>query len=316
VRFSGETFGCSVAYSCDFSRKDPQKMNTSVFNKNNVKTVVLLSSLAGALVVFGGAFGGRTGASIGLMIGLVMVGGSYWFSDRLAVRAAGAVELPDGELPTLRADLEAMSSRAGIIIPRLFVSPSMQPNAFATGRNEKHAVVCVTQGLLQVLDRNEVNGVVAHELGHIKHRDILIGSIAAAIATGITYMAQMAMFAGMFGGDDEDRPNPLAMLLMMLLAPLAASLIQASLSRSREFEADRAGAEISGNPQYLANALQKIEAYAKRVPMDINPAQASAYIVNPLTGRKVQFARLFMTHPPTEDRIAALLGESSHAGIS
>jgi heat shock protein HtpX len=292
-------------------------MNTSVFNKNNLKTVVLLSSLAGALVVFGGAFGGRAGAIIGLMIGLVMVGGSYWFSDKLAVRAAGAVELPNGELPTLRADLEAMSTRAGIATPRLFVSPSMQPNAFATGRNEKHAVVCVTQGLLQVLDRNETNGVVAHELGHIKHRDILIGSIAAAIATGITYMAQMAMFAGMFGGgDDEDRPNPIAMILMMLLAPLAASLIQASLSRSREFEADRAGAEISGDPRYLAGALQKIEMYAKRVPMDINPAQASAYIVNPLTGRKLQFARLFMTHPPTEDRIAALLGNSSHARIS
>jgi heat shock protein HtpX len=205
-----------------------------------------------------------------------------------------------------------MSTRAGILTPRLFISPSMQPNAFATGRNEKHAVVCVTQGLLQVLDRNEVNGVVAHELGHIKHRDILIGSIAAAIATGITYMAQMAMFAGMFGSsDDEDRPNPLAMILMMLLAPLAASLIQASLSRSREFEADRAGAEISGNPQYLASALQKIESYASRVPMNINPAQASAYIVNPLTGRNVQFARLFMTHPPTADRVAALLGTSA-----
>ncbi len=288
-------------------------MNTSVFNKNNLKTVALLSSLAGALVVFGGAFGGRAGASIGLMIGLFMVGSSYWFSDKLAVRAAGAEELPIGQLPNLRADLEAMSARAGIMTPRLFISPSMQPNAFATGRNEKHAVVCVTQGLLQVLDRNEVNGVVAHELGHIKHRDILIGSIAAAIATGITYMAQMAMFAGMFGSssDDEDRPNPLAMILMMLLAPLAASLIQASLSRSREFEADRAGAEISGNPQYLASALQKIESYASRVPMNINPAQASAYIVNPLTGRNVQFARLFMTHPPTADRVAALLGTSA-----
>jgi heat shock protein HtpX len=292
-------------------------MNTSVFNKNNLKTVALLSSLAGALVVFGGAFGGRSGASIGLIIGLVMVGGSYWFSDKLAVRAAGAVELPIGELTSLRADLEAMSARAGITTPRLFISPSMQPNAFATGRNEKHAVVCVTQGLLHVLDRDEVNGVVAHELGHIKHRDILIGSIAAAIATGITYMAQMAMFAGMFGSnDDEDRPNPLAMILMMLLAPLAASLIQASLSRSREFEADRAGAEISGNPQHLASALQKIEAYAKQVPMNINPAQASAYIVNPLTGRNVQFARLFMTHPPTEERIAALLGASTSTSTS
>ena len=182
-------------------------MNTSVFNKNNLKTVALLSSLAGALVVFGGAFGGRAGASIGLLIGLAMVGSSYWFSDKLAVRAAGAAELPVGELPNLRADLEAMASRAGITTPRLFISPSMQPNAFATGRNEKHAVVCVTQGLLHVLDRDEVNGVVAHELGHIKHRDILIGSIAAAIATGITYMAQMAMFIAQSTDDAREGPR-------------------------------------------------------------------------------------------------------------
>ena len=280
-----------------------------ILNKNNLKTVCLLASLSGALVLIGRAVGGQRGAAIGLLLGLVMVGGSYWFSDKLAVRAAGAQPVQADELPWLQSDLARLAGRAGIPTPRLYVSPSMQPNAFATGRNEKHAVVCVTSGLLHVLDREEVNGVVAHELGHIKNKDILIGSIAAAIATGITYIAQMAMFSAMFGGsDDEDAPNPIALILMTLLAPLAASLIQAALSRSREFEADRVGAEIVGDPTALARALAKIEAYAKQVPMNVNPAQASAYIVNPLTGRKMQFARLFMTHPPTDERIARLQG--------
>ncbi len=279
----------------------------NVFNKNNAKTVALLSTLTGALIVVGSLFGGRGGATIGLLLGLVMVGGSYWFSDKLAVRAAGAQPADSSELAWLRQDIERLAQRAGIATPRLYVSPSMQPNAFATGRNEKHALVCVTAGLLQVLDRDEVAGVIAHELGHIKNRDILIGSVAAAIATGITYVAQMAMFSSMFGGsDDEDAPNPVALILMMLLAPLAASLIQAALSRSREFEADRVGAAIVGDGEALARALRKIETYATRVPMNINPAQASAYIINPLSGRHVQFARLFMTHPPTNERIARL----------
>ena len=279
-----------------------------MLNKNNLKTVVLLSSLAGALVTAGAVFGGRGGMFIGLFFGLAIVGGSYWFSDKLAVRAAGAQPVGANELQWLQQDLEEMSKRAGITTPRLFVSPSLQPNAFATGRNEKVAVVAVTAGLVQVLDRAEVRGVVAHELGHIKNRDILIGSIAAAIATGITAIGNMAMFAGMMGGDDEDRPNPIAMIAMMMLAPIAASLIQMALSRSREFEADRVGAEIAGDPHALANALAKIEAYAKRVPMNVSPSQASAWIVNPLTGRQVRFANLFMTHPPTADRIAKLTG--------
>ncbi len=285
---------------------------TSAFNKNNAKTAVLLATLGGALVVAGSAFGGRGGASIGVILGLAMVGGSYWFSDKLAVRAAGAQPIGEGQLLWLQSDLAHMSERAGLPVPRLYISPSMQPNAFATGRNEKHAVVCVTAGLLEVLDRDEVGGVVAHELGHIRNKDILIGSIAAAIATGITYIAQMAMFANLFGrSEDDEGTNPIVMILMMLLAPVAAGLIQAALSRSREFEADRVGAAIAGDPTSLARALSKIEAQAKRVPMHINPAQASAYIVNPLTGRNVQFSRLFMTHPPTEERVARLLGRTA-----
>jgi len=282
---------------------------SSAFNRNNVKTVALLASLGGALVVAGSAIGGRGGATLGLLLGLLMVGGSYWFSDKLAVRAAGAHPVESGALTWLQDDLAAMASRAGMTTPRLYLSPTMQPNAFATGRNETHAVVCVTEGLLQVLDRREVRGVVAHELGHIKNKDILIGSIAAAIATGITYIAQMAMWASVFGGgDDEDRPNPLALILLMVLAPLAASLIQMALSRSREFEADRVGAAIADDPGALASALTKIEAYAHRVPMHVQPSQASAWIINPLSGRNVQFARLFMTHPPTAERVARLLG--------
>ena len=280
---------------------------TSAFNKNNAKTVVLLATLGGALVTAGSLFGGRGGATIGLVLGLVMVGGSYWFSDKLAVRAAGAEPLPADQMQWLHADLATLSQRAGIPTPRLYLSPSMQPNAFATGRNEKHAAVAVTAGLLQVLERDEVSAVVAHEIGHIKNKDILIGSIAAAIATGITYIAHMAMFANMFGGgDDEDSPNPVAAILMMLLAPLAASLIQATLSRAREFEADRVGATLMGNGDSLASALRKIEAYAKRIPMNVAPTQASAYIINPLSGRKVQFANLFSTHPPTDERVARL----------
>ncbi len=277
-----------------------------MFSKNNLKTVALLSLLTGGLVTAGAALGGRSGLLIGTFLGFAMVGGSYWFSDKLAVRAAGAREVVPGELQWLQDDLAQMVARAGMKPPRLFISPSPQPNAFATGRNENHAVVAVTSGLLELLDRREVRGVVAHELGHIKNKDILIGSIAAAIATGISSLANMAMFAGMFGGNDEDRPNPFVLLLMMLVAPLAASIIQMALSRSREFEADSAGAAISGEPLALASALAKIEAYAARIPMRVKPAQAQAYIVNPLTGRNVQFANLFRTHPPTADRIDRL----------
>lgn len=273
---------------------------------NNLKTVALLGLLGGGLVTLGSAFAGRGGATIAAVLALLMVGGSYWFSDKLAVTAARARPVEPGELVWLQEDLAMMAQRAGLPLPRLYLSPSPQPNAFATGRNERKAVVAVTSGLLDVLDRREVRGVVAHELGHIKHKDILIGSVAAAIAMGISYVANMAMWAGVFGGDDEDRPNPIALLLVSLLAPVAAMIIQATISRAREYEADRSGAEISGDPTALASALAKIEASVKRVPMAVNPAQATSYIINPFTGRHVRFANLFQTHPPTEERIARL----------
>lgn len=279
-----------------------------MFWKNTAKTVLLLASIGG-LAVFVGSLFGPTGTILGLGIGLVMVGSSYWFSDKLAIRSAGARQVGPDDAPELYAVVAELVARAAIPMPRVFISPSPQPNAFATGRGPRNAAVCVTEGLLRFLDPAEVRGVLAHELGHVKHRDILIGSVAAAVATGISAIANLALFAGMFGGggsDDDDRPNPIMLLLLSMLAPMAASILQMALSRSREFEADRAGAELCGDPRPLASALRKIEAYARRVPMDLTPTQATAYIVNPLTGRTVSFGRLFLTHPPTEDRIARL----------
>jgi len=276
--------------------------------KNTLKTTVLLAAIGGLMVFVGSLFGPR-GTIIGLGFGLVAVGFSYWFSDKLAIAAAGAVEVGEAQAPQLHATVAELARRAAIPMPRVYLSPSVQPNAFATGRSPAHAAVCVTRGLLDALTPDEVRGVLAHEIGHVKHRDILIGSVAAAVATGIQALAQMAMFAGLFGGGGNDRDregNALTMLLLALLAPMAAGLLQMALSRSREFEADRAGAELCGDARPLADALRKIDAYARRVPMDVPPAQASAYIVNPLTGRQVNFARLFTTHPATEARIARL----------
>ena len=279
---------------------------------NTLKTVVLLSGLAGFMVLIGTMLGGMTGLVIGLLFGLGIVGASYWSSDKLAIKAARATEVAPGQLDWLREDLAEIARRANMPTPRLFISPDPQPNAFATGRNDKTAVVCVTAGLLQVLDRSEVRGVVAHEVAHIRNKDILIGSIAAAVATAISAIANLALFAGMFGGNsDEDGPNPAVTMLLAILAPIAAGLMQMALSRSREFEADRIGAELLGDPRPLASALAKLDRTSKQIPMDVDPAHATAYIVNPLTGRQADFTKLFMTHPPMEERIARLLGARS-----
>jgi heat shock protein HtpX len=279
--------------------------------KNMFKTTVLLAGIGGLLVVLGGMFGGRGGAMIGLLLGFGIVGFSYWKSDKLAIRAARAVPADEAQMPEYFAIVRELSEKMGIPMPTLYVSPEMQPNAFATGRNPEHAAVAVTQGILKVLTWEELRGVLAHELGHVKNRDILISSIAAAVAMGITLIAQMAQWAAIFGGgrsDDDDGANPIALLAMAFLAPLAAMVLQMALSRTREFEADRTGARLIGDGEPLAAALQKIEAYAHKVPMNIDPAHAQAFIVNPLTGRKVQFANLFRSHPPTEDRVARLRG--------
>jgi len=278
--------------------------------RNTLKTTILLAALGGVLVVVGGLFG-RGGALIGLFLGLVMVGGSYWFSDKLAIRAARAVPVSERQEPEYHAVVRELADKAGIPMPKLYVSPEQQPNAFATGRNPSHAAVCVNQGMLPPsFSWDELRGVLAHELGHVANRDILIGSVAAALAVGITALAQMLQFAALFGGfgsdDDDDRQNPIALLATIILAPLAAMLLQMALSRGREYGADRYGARLVGDGEPLARALAKLEAGAQTIPSSVDPAHAQAYIVNPLSGRRVTFKGLFMTHPPTEDRIRRL----------
>ena len=272
---------------------------------NTFKTFVLLAFL-GALFMGIGAIFGTGGLIIGAVLALAIVGGTYWFSDKIAVAAARAKPVSREEAPRLYEIVEDLARRDGIPMPRLYVSPEAQPNAFATGRGPNYAVVAVTQGILQVLDDDELRGVLAHELSHVRNRDILIGSVAAAVALMITFVARIAMFSAIFGGGDNEGGNVIGLLAMAILAPLAAGLLQMALSRSREYQADASGAHLIGDGEPLARALQKIEAAAKRTPMDVNPAEATAYIINPLSGRKVNFANLFSTHPPTEEPIPRL----------
>jgi heat shock protein HtpX len=272
---------------------------------NTFKTFVLLAGLGGLLVVIGGMIWGGTGAIIGGLIGLAFVGFSYWNSDKLAIRAAKAQPVTEEQMPEYYAIVRELTQKAGMPMPKLYVTPDPQPNAFATGRNPEHAAVAVTQGILRILDWDELRGVLAHEISHVGNRDILIGSVAAAIATGITAVATFLRFSAFFGGRDDDS-NPLALLAMAILAPLAAGLLQMALSRSREYEADRSGARLIGDGEPLARALQKLEVGARQNPMEIDPAHASAFIVNPLSGRKMSFANLWRTHPTTDDRVDRL----------
>ena len=277
--------------------------------RNTLKTAVLLGGLGGLMVAIGSLFG-RGGAIIGLGLGLLMVGFSFWKSDSLAIRAARAVPADEARFPEYHAIMRELATKAGMPMPKLYISPELQPNAFATGRSPEHAAVAITEGLLKVCTWDEIRGVLAHELSHVRNRDILIGSVAAAVATGISFVANMAMWGAMFGGgDDDEGGNPIALFATAILAPIAAGILQMALSRSREFEADRTGAALVGDGESLAQALEKLEAYAQRVPMDVPPAQAQAFIVNPLTGRQVSFANLFRTHPTTAERVARLRGQ-------
>lgn len=275
--------------------------------KNTMKTTVLMAAMGGLIMAIASRFG-QSGLMVGAVIALLMVGGSYWFSDKLAIAQAKAQPLDEAQAPELYAMVRQLCAVAEMQMPRLYLTPDQQPNAFATGRNERTAVVAVTQGLLQVLEPDEVRGVLAHELAHVKHRDILIGSVAAAMAMAITFVARMAMWGAMFGGssDRDDDRNPIAELALLLLAPIAASVIQMAVSRSREFEADRGAKQLIGTGEPLARALEKLDAYSKRIPMNIDPAQASAYIVNPLAGRNMSFKNWFSTHPSMEARIERL----------
>ncbi len=276
---------------------------------NNLKTAALLAGMGGLCMAVGSAFG-QGGLYIGLMIGLVFVGSSYWFSDKLAIMSARAKEVSEAEMPEFYSVVRDLTQRSQIPMPRLYVSPSPQPNAFATGRNPHHAAVCINQGLLQYLSWDEIRGVLAHEISHVHNRDILTSSVAAALAMGITSLARMAMWGAMLGGggNDDREGGLLGGLLMMILAPIAAMLLQMALSRNREFEADASGARLLGTGEPLASALEKLELGAQRIPVNVNPAQAQAYIVNPL--RTQSMARLFSTHPDTAERVARLRSQS------
>jgi heat shock protein HtpX len=279
-------------------------------SRNTIKTFVLLALLGGLFILVGELIAPRTGSLVGLALGLTMVGGTYWFSDRLAVRAAGARRVTAAEHHRLAAVVARLTERARLPMPELYVAPTAQPNAFATGRNPQHAAVCVTQGALDLLDDDELEGVLAHELSHVANRDVLIGSIAAAIAMALTLAARLALWGTLLGGGRGRRGNPIGLLAMSLLAPLAAMVMQLAISRSREFEADRSGADLLGTGEPLAGALARIDATARAVPMHVDPAHATAYIVNPLAGRRVAFANLFASHPPTAERIARLHAET------
>jgi len=274
---------------------------------NGVRTAVLLAGLGGLLVALGSAFG-EVGAAAGLLLGLGTVAGSYWFSDRLALAAAGAVPVGPDDFPLYHRIVRELTAEAGLPMPRLYVTPDAQPNAFATGRDPRHAAVAVTRGLLDLVDARELRAVLAHELAHVGNRDILLTSIAAALATGIGFVVNLAGMLPFFGASDDDEdPGPLAGLVAVLVAPVAAALLQLALSRSREYEADRTGADLSGDGYALASALAKIDRAARRLPMSVEPGQAPKYLVNPLTGRRAAWAALFTTHPPVEQRIARLL---------
>jgi heat shock protein HtpX len=275
---------------------------------NGMKTVLLLGALSGLLLVIGEVLAGSNGLMFGLIAAAAMNLGSYWFSDKIVLRMYRAQEVGP-EHPLYRIT-ERLARQGGLPMPKVYIIPDASPNAFATGRNPSHAAVAATQGIMQILSERELEGVIAHELAHVKHRDILISSIAATLAAAIMFAGRMAMYANMFGGgrhDDRDEgTNPIAMLAMMILAPMAAMLIQAAISRSREFSADAGGAAIAGNPYGLADALRKIDTASKRVPLDANPATAHMFIVKPFSGAGLM--SLFSTHPPTEARIQALMG--------
>jgi heat shock protein HtpX len=276
---------------------------------NIFKTGLLLAVLTAMLVLIGGAIGGQQGMVVAFVIALVMNFVSYWFSDKIVLAAYRAQPIDEASAPRLYAIVHRLATRAGVPMPRVYLIPSETPNAFATGRNPEHAVVAVTEGIMRILDEEELEGVLAHELSHVKNRDVLISTIAATLAGAITYLAHMAQWAAIFGGrgrdDEEGGTNPIAAMMLAILAPIAAMLVQMAVSRAREFQADATGARVAGKPWGLAKALEKLQMANQAVPMaDATPATAHLFIVNPLSGRTLM--KLFSTHPPLEERIARL----------
>ncbi len=275
---------------------------------NTVKTIGLMVFMTVLLVFVGAAIGGRGGMIMAFALATIMNLGSYWFSDKIVLRMYNAQPVTEAEAPELHAIVRSLVQKAGMPMPKVYIIPEETPNAFATGRNPEHAVVAVTHGIMRILTREELTGVIAHELAHIRHRDMLTGTIVATIAGAISMLAQMAQWALIFGGgrrDDDRDGSPIAALVMMIVAPIAAMLVQMAISRTREYEADKGGANLSGNPSWLANALLKLEKGSQIIPMeDAKPATAHMFIVNPLTGGGLM--KLFSTHPPIADRVKRL----------
>jgi heat shock protein HtpX len=281
---------------------------------NRIKSVMLLATLTALILWVGQTLGGQSGLMLGLIFAAVMNFGAYWWSDQIVLRMYGAQEVSPAQAPELWSIVRELAQRANLPMPRLYIIPEQAPNAFATGRNPENAAVAVTVGLLDMLDRQELAGVLAHELSHVKHRDTLIMTIAGSLAGAMSMIANMAMFSAMFGGgfsdDDDDGANPIGGLLGVLIAPIAASLIQMAISRSREFMADEEGAHLSRQPLALARALSKLEAWKQRLPMHAgSPATAHLFIVNPFTGGGL--INLFSTHPSTQERIERLQAMAS-----
>jgi heat shock protein HtpX len=276
---------------------------------NTIKTVGLMTLMMVLFVAIGGALGGRSGMVMAILFATVMNVGMYWFSDKLVLRMYHAQPVTEAEAPELHAIVRTLVQKAGMPMPKVYIIPEETPNAFATGRNPDHAVVAVTQGIMRILSREELSGVIGHELAHIKHRDMLTGTIVATMAGAISMLAQMAQWAMIFGGgsrrDDGEGGNPIVAIIMMIVAPIAAMLVQMAISRTREYDADKGGASLCGNPTWLANALLKLEKGSKIIPMeDAKPATAHMFIVNPLTGRGMM--NLFSTHPPIAERVKRL----------
>jgi heat shock protein HtpX len=272
---------------------------------NNLKVFILLAGMTALFGTLGMAIGGESGMVMALLFAGLMNFVMYFASSRMVLRMYGARTVTPNEAPELYGIVDRLRQRAGLPMPTVAIAPHAQPNAFATGRNPQHAVVCVTEGIMQLVSRDELEGVIAHELAHIKNRDMLLMTVAATLAGAITNVAQYAFFF-MGRGDDDDSPNPLAALGMLILAPIAAMLIQMAISRQREFKADAVAAQITGRPLNLASALRKLDAAAHRIPMHVSPAAAPLAQVNPLAATGSGIAKLFSTHPPTEERVAAL----------
>lgn len=269
---------------------------------NNIKTLFLLVTLTVILVGAGAYLGGKQGMTIALVFALVMNFFTYWYSDKIVLKMYRAQEVTEAEAPELFGIVRRLVQKAGMPMPKVYIIQQDQPNAFATGRNPQHAAVAVTTGIMHILSREELRGVIGHELSHINNRDILIGTVAATIAGAISYLTYFAMFFG--HGDDDDGGNPIIALLIFIIGPIAALIIQMAISRSREYAADQGGAQLAGNPRYLSSALRKLHTASQRMPMKANPATAHMFIVNPLSGGRL--ARLFSTHPPIEERITRL----------